>query len=363
MRRTNAKKPARPLVVTGDAELLDELLRLSASSGIEFDVAQDIVAARRGYSLAPLVLLGSDVVIEGSRVSLPRREGLVIVCRVHNDPQAWNLAYDLGAEHVAMLPVARPWLLERLSKALRIGSGKGKVVAVVGGRGGAGASVLAAGLSVTGVREGLRTLLVDADPLGGGVDLLFGWEQEHGLRWPQLAEAGGHLDPQTLVNALPNRGDLVLLSCDRIDPEKDDDVVPKLLPDVMQAALEAGRLGRDLVVVDVPRRLDEAAEFAIRAADHALMVVTPELRATAAAARVAASVLLHRQALSVVVRDTTSGGMSAAEIRKVLDLPLAGRLKSEPRLVEALEKGDPPAANSRGPLASFCRKLLKGELS
>lgn len=363
MRRSTAKKSARPLVVTADTELLDDMLRLAASAGIEVDVAQDIVAARRGYSTAPLVLLGADVVVDGLRIRLPRRDGVVIVCRTHNDPQAWDLAYDLGAEHVAMLPVACNWLMDRLTKALQIAPGKGKVVAVVGGRGGAGASVFAAGLSVTGVREGLRTLLVDADPMGGGVDLLFGWEQEHGLRWPQLAEAGGRFDPQTLVNALPNRGDLVVLSCDRSDTDKEDDVVPRLLPDVMHAALEAGRQGRDLVVVDLPRRLDEAAESAVRVADHALMVVTPELRSTAAAARVAASVLMHRQELSFVVRDVPPGRMSPAEIGRTLDLPFAGLLKSEPRLGEALEKGDPPAANAKGPLATFCRKLLKSELS
>jgi hypothetical protein len=122
-------------------------------------------------------------------------------------------------------------------------------------------------MAVTATRMGMRTLLVDADPLGGGADLLFGWEEEQGLRWRQLAEAGGPIDAQTLVAALPSRGDLVVLACDRPASSSESQVPHHVPPEVMGAALDAGRQGRDLVVVDLPRRLDEAAECALRTAD------------------------------------------------------------------------------------------------
>jgi secretion/DNA translocation related CpaE-like protein len=214
---------------------------------------------------------------------------------------------------------------------------------------------------VTAVREGYRTLLVDADPFGGGADLLFGWEKEHGLRWAELAEAGGKFDSHTMVNALPNRGDLVLLACDRSEPGEIDSAAA-LPADLMQTTLEAGRDGRDLVVVDLPRRYDEASECALRMADRALLIVTPELRATAAAARVAGATLAQRAELSLVVRHRASSRMSAADVAKALELPLAGRIKSEPRLAEALEHGRPPASDPRGPLASFCKQLLKAAM-
>lgn len=358
MRRNQLKRPARPLIVTTDQDLLDDLLRICAGVEAEADVAQDLIGARSGYHLAPLVLLGADVAVEGLPVHLPRRAGVVVASRVYNDAQAWDLAFDLGAEHVAALPMAESWLRERLTTALRTKVGGGKIVAIVGGRGGAGASVLAAGLAVTAVRQGLRALLVDADPLGGGIDLLFGWEQEHGLRWPQLAETGGQFDTETLVNALPNRGDLVLLSCDRSESTPGDPA-PKLLPDLMQVVLDAGREGRDLVVVDLPRRFDEAAQWALRTADRALIVVTPGIRATSAAARVANAVMAYRSELSLVVRGVAPGRPSATEISKKLAVPLIGRMRSEPRLIDAIEKGDPPAANPRGPLATLCQSLLE----
>ena len=361
MRRTQTKRTARPLIATSDPDLLDALLRLASMAGVEPEVVPDLASARKRYLAASLVILGPDIVPDGVPVKLPRRAGVVVASRLYSDALAWDLAYDVGAEHVASLPSGQSWLIERLARADRVMPGKGRVVTVVGGRGGAGASVLAAGLCVTAVREGYRTLLVDADPLGGGADLLFGWEQEHGLRWGQLAETGGGLDSQTMVKALPNRGDLVLLSCDR--DESDVDPVAALPADLMQTTLDAGRDGRDLVVVDLPRRFDEASECALRVADRALLVVTPELRATAAAARVAVAARALRPELSLVVRDVAGGRLSATSIANTLSLPLAGRIRSESRLAEALERGSPPASDARSPLATCCKQLIEAAMA
>jgi secretion/DNA translocation related CpaE-like protein len=359
MRRDSPAKTTRPLVITADTGLLDELLRLAAKAGAEVEVAPDVGAARPRYRAAPLILLGGDAVALGMRARLPRRRAVVIVCRNTEHPEAWDCAYDIGAEHVALLPVAETWLVERMALALSESDGAGRVVAVMGGRGGAGASVLSAAIAVTAARMGMRTLLVDADPFGGGADLLFGWEEEHGLRWRQLAESGGSIDPQTLLSALPSRGDLVVLACDRPAAPAENPALHHLPAEVMGAALDAGRQARDLVVVDLPRRLDEAAECALRTADRALIVVPAELRAAAAAARVAAAALAHRYELAVVVRGPAPGRLSAAEIASALGLPLAGRMRSEPRLAAALERGEPPGANARGPLAVLARRLVQ----
>jgi hypothetical protein len=45
-------------------------------------------------------------------------------------------------------------------------------------------------------------------------------------------------------------------------------------------------------------------------------------------------------------------------VARALHLPLVGTLRSEPRLVKALEGGEPPAGTGRGPLAELCRDLL-----
>jgi secretion/DNA translocation related CpaE-like protein len=364
--------PARghlPLVVTGDDRLLDDLLRLAAAGGTEVEVAADPAAARGRYATAPLVVVGVDQAPACLRAQLPRRADVVIVApespggavaaggsvRPEEVPDPWQYAEPLGAAHVATLPAAQPWLVGRFASCQDQGT-PGRVVAVLGGRGGAGASVLAAGLAVTAANLGRRALLIDADPLGGGLDLVLGWEEDRGLRWPELAGTSGRLDGNTLVGALPGRGELALLSFDR----QQQATVP---PAAMTAVLEAGRHARDLVVVDLPRPLDPAAVVALQTADDGLLVVPAEVRAVTAAARVAAAATQHCGRLRLVVRGPSPGRLTADEISGSLRLPVAGTLRPELGLPAALEGGLAPTASGRGPLAVLCRRLVDGLLA
>ncbi|MFB9357452.1 septum site-determining protein Ssd [Actinoplanes nipponensis] len=337
--------------MTADPDLLDDLVRLAAAAGTEVAVATDPAAARAGLATAPLVLIGVDQAASCLRARLPRRPGTVIVGHTPAIEAAWEVAAPLGAEHVAALPDAEPWLVDRFA-ARGEPAEQGRILAVIGGRGGAGASILAGGLAVTAVGDGHRTLLLDADPVGGGLDLVLGWEGLDGLRWPALAATGGRVDPPALLEALPHRGDLVLLSFAR------DDVHP-VPAAAMAATLDAGRRGRDVIVADLPRRLDEAATLALEAADQAVMIVPAELRATAAAARIAAVARMHCENLAVVVRGPAPGKLKAREVARSIGLPLAGSLRPEPALCRALERGDAPAADGRGPLAELCKRLIR----
>ncbi|MFU8871027.1 septum site-determining protein Ssd [Micromonospora sp. SL4-19] len=343
-----------PLLVTADGELLDELLRLAAAGGTEVELAADPAAARARWAPAPLVLVGADQAQACLRARLPRRPRTVLVGRSGDLDPGTEIAELIGAEHVAALPAAEPWLVDRFGECSGDQSGgTARVVAVLGGRGGAGASVLAGGLAVTAARARLRTLLVDADPLGGGLDLVLGWEQLEGLRWPGLTDTDGRVDPPSLVRALPSRGDLVVLSWDRGD-------LQHLPAAAMAATVDAARRGRDVVVLDLPRYLDDAAVVALQAADRALLVVPAELRATAAAARVVAVVAPHCADLAVIVRGPAPGRLKASEVARALGLPLAGTLRPEPGLCRGLERGEAPAADGKGPLAALCQRILDG---
>ncbi|MGH3739481.1 MAG: septum site-determining protein Ssd, partial [Micromonosporaceae bacterium] len=288
-------EPARPLLVTSDEALLDDLLRLAALAGTEPHVARDPVAARTYWGTAPLVVVGAELAPECVRARLPRRHGVALVASVQPSSEGvppsgsgvppsgggvppepmWALASELGADQVLTLPDAEAWLVRRLAESLG-GGGSARLVAVVPGSGGAGASVLAAGLAVTAVRQHVRPMLVDADPYGGGMDVLLGWEDRDGLRWPQLADAGGAMSVDGLYGSLPHHGDLVLLSWDRTDTYR----VPV---GAVDAVLDAGRRGSDLVIVDLPRRVDEATVRVLQAADLVLLVARPDVRSCAAA--------------------------------------------------------------------------------
>jgi secretion/DNA translocation related CpaE-like protein len=345
--------PARPLLVTSDADLLDAVLRLSAAAGVEVDVARDPMSARSLWVRAALVLLGDDMASACARMAFRRRRDVVVVGRDLDAGGIWQRAMGVGADHVAILPDAESWLIGRLADAADGGASRGAVVAVVGGRGGAGASTLAAALAVTCMRAGRGAMLIDADPLGGGVDLLFGGEQAAGLRWPDVAAAAGRIGADALRDALPCVGELAVLSWDRGDPFE-------LPVEAMSSVLAAAVRACDLVVLDVPRRFDDAGRVALMGADVVLLLVPAEIRAAAAAARVAALVTPLADDVRLVVRDPAPGGLVATEIAAALGMPLAGHLRAEPDLPAALERGEAPGGRGRGPLARFCRDLLAG---
>ncbi|KHD78527.1 septum site-determining protein minD [Actinoplanes utahensis] len=336
--------------MTADPDLLDDLLRLAAVGGADTDVAPDPAAARARWSGAPFVLVGVDQAAACLRARLPRRTRVVLIGHAGAIAPAWNVADLLGAEHVAVLPEADSWVMDLFAQR----SGEpavSRTLAVIGGRGGAGASILAAGLATTAVRVGHRTLLIDGDPLGGGLDLVLGWEEVSGLRWSALAGADGRVDPPALLGALPNRGDLVLLSFDRAE-------LPGVPIEAMAATLDAARRGRDVIIADLPRQLDDAALLALQAADRTLLVVPAELRATASAARTAAVVAAHCENLAVVVRGPAPGNLRARDIAAALHLPLAGTLRPEPAVCRGIEEGRAPTADGKGHLAALCHHLI-----
>src|SRR4051812_31742331 len=173
--------PDRPLLLTADPRLLDELLRLTAAAGVEPRVAHDAVAARAGWDSAPLVLVGVDAVDDVARLGLPRRDGVHVVLSGDDDVTDWSSVSAAGAESVQSLPGAEAALVDRLAEAAA--PARGVTVALVGGRGGAGTSTLACALAHRASRAS-PTLLVDTDPVGGGLDLVLGAEGHPGLRWP-----------------------------------------------------------------------------------------------------------------------------------------------------------------------------------
>jgi len=346
-----ATTDARPLLVTADPVLLDDLLRLCVAAGAEPEVAADVGGARRSWQLAPLVLVGADLADALDRRPLTRRPGVLLVGRDLDDGGVWEQAVRVGAEQVLIVPDADGELVERIAEAVEGGGREALTVCVVGGRGGGGASTLAAALALTAARRGLHCLLVDGDPLGGGIDLVLGGEDAVGLRWPELAGVRGRVHGRSLRDALPQVSELTVLSCDRGD-------VLSIPADAMRAVLSAARRSSDLVVVDLPRRVDAAAEEALSQASLTLLVVPAEVRAAAAAARVATALAALAADLRVVVRGPSPSGLSAALVASSLALPLAGHLAAEPKLAEALERGEPPAHRGRGPLARFCGDLL-----
>jgi secretion/DNA translocation related CpaE-like protein len=341
----------RPLLATNDPDLLDDLLRLAAAAGVEVDVAVDPVAARARWRLAPLVLLGTDLATSTVITESPARVGVLLVCR--GSPADEVLAR--GAAGVAVdgfcpLPQAEEQVVARLASCLASAGEGARVVGVLGGCGGAGASVLASALAITAVRRGEPALLVDLDALGGGLDLLLGLEETSGLRWADLAGASGRLAPAALREGLPAAHGAAVLSHGRHDD-------PEPPGDAICAVVEAGRRGGGLVVLDLPR-YPPAATIAVGLADELVLVVPADVRAVSSAAQVATRVLGSARSTGLVVRRPAAATLSADGVAGVMSLPLLGETRAEPGLAALLCSGRPLRLRRRGPLSMLCERLL-----
>lgn len=527
--RGPAHHPA-PLAVTSDPALADALLRVAAEAGVRIEIVPGPSAARHRWAAAPLVLIGVDQTGEVARAGLPHRPEVAVIGRDLDDASVWQRGSAVGAAHVLILPDCARWLAGMLAEADSPREEPGTVVAVLSGRGGAGGSTLAAALALGGTRRGLRATLVDLDPAGGGIDLLFGLETEPGPRWSELAQwRDGRLCGRSLRDALPTYAAhsrhglaaglgfteegadrLPVLAWPRARPGEDDgagrvgarpaaaedpwydsgtpvdphntdpwlpprpgarsadigggsgnplfgtgpadfggdlwsaggspsaretaqqtaglqsarginaevpsaeslsmasvmagdnsvsegsgDVgdgtapaaagrsgkrlnrpqralpiltwprtrtdipLPAVSAEPVRAVLTALAQAGDLVVVDLPRTLDEAATEALALANVTLMVVPAEVRASAAASQLAAAVRLITPDLRVVVRLPAPGGLEPLDITDVMGgLPLAGVIGADRRLSAAAEHGEPPGATARGSVSAFCRTFL-----
>ncbi|WP_322760339.1 septum site-determining protein Ssd [Frankia sp. Cr2] len=341
----------RPLTITDDPQLLDNVLRLAAAAGVTVNAVVDAHLARRYWNNAPLVVVGADRVASCVAAGLPRRPGVVLLSSDLDDGGVWEAAVRLGAEHVAFLPDAEDWLVEAFATATEPNQRRATVVGVIGGRGGAGATSLAIALTLASLRRDLSTVLVDADPLGGGIDLALGIEDRPGMRWPDLAATRGRTPRRLLAESLPCLGDLAVLSWDRTSPT----AIP---PAVMTSMLTSARRGKDLLVVDLPRFPDQAAAIAMQVAEMIIVVVPAEVRAIAAAGRICDTANRHCSDLRLVVRLPGPARLDAEAVSDALALPVAGVLRHESGLATGLERGEPPGSRRRSSLARVSGRIL-----
>src|SRR5690625_481867 len=202
----DASAPARPLFVTDDPDLLDDLLRLAAAAGVEATVAHHAAQAVPDWTRAPLVVVGTDLLPAAAELDLgPRRQVLVVGRGTGSrEGPVWEAALRVGAGAVLSLPGDESRLAGLLAESAHGRAERSPVVSVLGGRGGAGASLLALALVMAVQRAGMHGALVDADPLGSGLDALLGHEEAVGDRWGDLVARQGRLNCSALRARLPS---------------------------------------------------------------------------------------------------------------------------------------------------------------
>lgn len=340
---------ARPLVVTRDRALREDVLRLCAAAAVTPEVVDEPRHARRGWSTAGCVLLGADCVEDVAALRLSRRADVSLVTTAPDDAQLWRCAVAVGADHVYVLPDAESELTGRLTDAADGAPGSAVTVGLIGARGGAGASTLACALALSAARRGDTALLVDVDPQGGGIELVVGCESAPGLRWPDVAATQGRVSSGALRSALPSVEGLAVLSWQQAD-------TGELPLTVLSSVLAAGRRGCDLVVLDLPRRVDDRLAEAVAAVDTILVVCTAQVRAIASASRLLRTLETWCGDIRLVVRRLGRVDLQGASVASALDLPLAATVPTRRGIERSIEDGLGPLG--RVGLARSCRTLL-----
>lgn len=338
------------LLVTADDELLADVLRLAAAAGATLEVAHDCGAALRDWAAAGVVLVGTDQVPALAVHRPPRHEQVHVVGRGAVGDPFYRDALAIGARHVVELPQAEHWLVELLTDALDGTGGCTRLIGVVGGSGGAGASTFAAALALSASDSG-PALLIDLDPWGPGLDHVVGFDGVSGVGWDALLTATGRLGSRSLRAALPERGGLAVLTWPGATTADVEDAA-------VREVLSAAQRGSEVVVVDLPRSLTGIAGEVAGRCDEVVLVVEATVAGVASATRAAARLRSRVPAVGLVVR-SSAGPLAAADVAEALGLPLLAEYPSRRRVAEHVDLGLGPLGSRRSPLARAARAVLR----
>ncbi|MCV7368297.1 AAA family ATPase [Mycolicibacterium duvalii] len=342
------------LALCEDQTLAADIERVVAAAGLTLVRAVE-PSSRRVWTGAAAVLLDQPAAVRCVGRGLPRRPRVLLVSASAPTPAQWESAVAVGAQQVIQLPTQDGDLMAVLAEAAaaaRDAAARGPVIAVLAGRGGAGASIFATALA----RVAAEALLVDADPGGGGLDLLLGSETEPGLRWTDLSLTGGRLTYSALRDALPRRHDVSVLACRRMlagDQFSNDISAPAL-----ESVIDAGSRAGVTVICDVARQSNAVTDTALALADLVAMVTPADVRSSASAAATAQWVAAANPNTGLVVRGPAPSGLRPVDVARIVGLPVLAAMRPEPRIDPMLERGG-LRLRRRSPLGAAARTVLE----
>ncbi|MEU6219515.1 AAA family ATPase [Streptomyces sp. NPDC047022] len=276
-------EPAPP--VHDSTALLDTLARLAGDS---LDELPEVVLVHERIGPVPALDLIRDLVLRFPAV------GIVLVT-ADTSTGVLTAAMDSGARGIITLPLGYDALAERVQAAaswsagmrrhlssgtpeLYASSSGGTVVTVTGAKGGVGATVAAVHLALAARASGRTVALVDLDLQSGDVASYLDVQFRR-----SVADLAGIADinPRVLQDALYAHDSGIGLLLAPAEGERGEEVTDR----VARQVLGALRARHDVVVVDCGSQMNSATAAAVEVADHALLLVTPDVVAVRAAKR------------------------------------------------------------------------------
>lgn len=276
--------PAPP--VHDSATLLDAL---GAGAAESVDELPEVVLVHERIGPVPALELIREIVLRHPAVG-------VVLITADSSSTTLTAAMDSGARGIVTLPLNPEGLAERVHAAatwaagmrrhLTAGAGTdpygrgsgGTVVTVTGAKGGVGATVTAVHLALAARASGRTVALVDLDLQSGDVASYLDVQYRRSV----ADLAGIHdINPRVLQDAVYTHDSGIALLLAPAEGERGEEVGDRTARQVLSVL----RSRYDVVVLDCGARMDAATAAAVESADHALLVVTPDVIAVRAAKR------------------------------------------------------------------------------
>jgi secretion/DNA translocation related CpaE-like protein len=348
----------RVMIVTENPELLDDLLRITAATGVDAHVVSHSEGIRVSWARTSIVVVDAAMAAMVNATALPRRPGVLVVTneptpQSHMPEKIWTDALALGAEHVVSLPDGERWLLQRFREVHEGPSRDGQVITVMGACGGAGTSTLAAGLARVAHHDGQQVLLVDLNGLSGGIDLILGADEAIGGRWVDVHKSSGRMSAHMLRDALPTIEGITVLAPSRHE-------FSEMSVESVSHVIDAGIRGFDVVILDLPCAVSAVNEYALSRANESILLTPAHVLPTCSALVVSKYIQEHATSLRLVVREVRDG-LDPAVVAAAVNQPLTHTIAHRPRIVEAANTAEPPDIDDS--FAQSCRRLLPTNLT
>lgn len=251
-----------------------------------------------------------------------------------------------------------------LAEAASAPAAGGRIVAVLGAKGGVGTTTVACETAASLARQGDRVALVEGNAYFGDLALHLDLQPAHTLA---DAARGEELDLSFLETlATLHAASGVHLVAGPVDPEDAEGIESAHLEKICRLL----RQDFDWLVIDLPRLTDDVSLQALDWSDQIVLVTTPDLASVARARQhlaLLAELGVAEERIRLVLNQTRGGGLFCNDSLATAGLTPVTSLPSDPALVASVERGCPwTARTAQGEIAEAMTALcdaLRGDTS
>ena len=297
-------------------------------------------------SAPDLILLGLDEDHDTSMAAIAaikERSATVILCGPSERSDLIIQAMQLGVREYVPLPLDVPDLsrvIERFaaSRPTQTSHRGGAIIAVVGSKGGVGATFVACQLAGELQGRGAMATVIDLNSQSGDVALYHDLSPTYGIA--DLERESGDIDRTYLQSLLELHDSGVSILSSSLHPNSALNIRPSRL----QHALSLIQEFSDFIIIDVPRDYGDLALAATEVTDQFLVVTTldvPSLAHCKLQLRVMERSGIPRKSTQVVANNTAAKTqLSDRDIRSFLGRPVDIHLPQDaPTVMEAINRG------------------------